>query len=302
MFPEAAPTSSGRRFGFISLRYHRRAMDRPVISFLTDFGPESAPAICRGVMLSIAPDAQIVDISHSVRKYAIEDGAYLLWSAVPWMPVGSMHVAVVDPGVGTVRHPVAIRTARGDILVGPDNGVLMPAAAALGGAVEARILDNRALMLPRTTSTFHGRDIFAPVAAHLATGTPFESLGPVIASEGLVQLDFPKPGVAPGVLETTVLFVDSFGNLRLSGVPADLEAAVGPLTGGRGLVVTFAAADGAPGVTAAVPWGRTFGEQPVGAPLLYENSFGQLAMADNQGSAAARLGVGPGRAVSIRPA
>src|SRR4029077_1674626 len=92
---EAAPTSSGRRFGFIPLRYHRRTMDRPVISFLTDFGPESAPAICRGVMLSIAPDVQIVDISHSVRKYGIEDGAYLLWSAVPWMPVGTVHVAVV---------------------------------------------------------------------------------------------------------------------------------------------------------------------------------------------------------------
>ena len=277
-------------------------MDRPVISFLTDFGPESAPAICRGVMLSIAPDAQIIDISHSVRKYAIEDGAYLLWSAVPWMPVGSMHVAVVDPGVGTVRHPVAIRTARGDILVGPDNGVLMPAAAALGGAVEARILENRALMLPRTTSTFHGRDIFSPVAAHLATGTPFESLGSVIATGDLVQLDFPRPRVERGVLETTVLFVDSFGNLRLAGAPADLEAAVGTLTSGQRLEVTFGTANGTPEITAGVPWSRTFGEQPVGAPLLYENSFGQLALADNQGNAAARLGVGPGRAVSIRPA
>ncbi len=277
-------------------------MNRPVISFITDFGPESAPAICRGVMLSIAPDAQIVDISHSVRKYAIEDGAYLLWSAVPWMPVGSMHVAVVDPGVGTVRHPVAIRTARGDVLVGPDNGVLMPAAAVLSGAVEARILENRALMLPRTTSTFHGRDIFSPVAAHLAVGTPFESLGSVIAPEDLVQLDFPRPRVAGGVLETTVLFVDSFGNLRLAGVPADLEAALGTLTSGQRLEITFGAAGGAPEIKAAVPWSRTFGEQPLGAPLLYENSFGQLALADNQGNAAARLGVGPGRAVSIRPA
>ncbi len=277
-------------------------MDRPVISFLTDFGPESAPAICRGVMLSIAPDAQIVDISHSVRKYAIEDGAYLLWSAVPWMPVGTTHMAVVDPGVGTVRHPVAIRAARGDVLVGPDNGVLMPAAAALGGAVEARILENRALMLLRTTSTFHGRDIFAPVAAHLAAGTPFESLGRVIVLDDLVQLDFPRPRVEQGVLETAVLFVDSFGNLRFSGVPADLEAAVGPLASGRGFEVTFAAAEDSPMATANVPWSRTFGEQPIGAPLLYENSFGQLALADNQGNAAARLGVGPGRAVSIRPA
>jgi hypothetical protein len=153
-------------------------MDRPVISFLTDFGPESAPAICRGVMLSIARDAPIIDISHTVRKYAIRDGAYLLWSAVPWLPTG-VHVVVVDPGVGTARLPIGIRTVRGDILIGPDNGVLMPAAAALGGIVEeARALQNRALMLPRTSSTFHGRDIFAPVAAHLAAGAPLRPLGP----------------------------------------------------------------------------------------------------------------------------
>ena len=276
-------------------------MDRPIISFLTDFGPESAPAICRGVMLSIARDAQIVDISHSVRKFAIQDGAYLLWSAVPWMPVGT-HVVVVDPGVGTARKPVGIRTSRGDVLVGPDNGVLMPAATVLGGATEARILENPELMLARTTSTFHGRDIFAPMAAHLATGTPFEAVGPAIALEDLVALDFPRPRIGAGVLETTVLFVDSFGNIRFSGAPADLEAAIGPLGSGRPLEVTFQADIAGPALTARAPWSRSFGERPLGDPLLYENSFGHLALADNQGNAAARLGVGPGRAVTIRPA
>ena len=117
-------------------------------------------------MLGIARDAQIVDISHSIRKFAIRDGAYLLWSAVPWLPVGAP-VVVVDPGVGTARRPIGIRTGRGDVLIGPDNGVLMPAAAVLGGIAEARSLDNRELMLSRTSSTFHGRDIFAPVGAHL---------------------------------------------------------------------------------------------------------------------------------------
>jgi hypothetical protein len=274
-------------------------MERPVISFLTDFGPESAPAICRGVMLSIARDAQIVDISHSVRKFAIRDGAYLLWSAVAWLPVG-VHVVVVDPGVGTDRLPIALRVARGDYLVGPDNGVLMPAAATLGGVVEARVLENRQLMLPRTTSTFHGRDIFAPMAAHLAMGRAFEEVGPVIAPAGLVHLEFPAPTAVPGGLDTTVLFVDSFGNIRLAGEPSDLEAVVGPVAPGRPLSVEFAAHGGQPAVAQIVPWARTFGERPPGAPLLYANSFGQLAIADNQGDAAARLGVAAGRLVRIR--
>jgi S-adenosylmethionine hydrolase len=276
-------------------------MDRPVISFLTDFGPESAPAICRGVMLSIARDAQIIDISHSVRKYAIRDGAYLLWSAVPWLPTG-IHVVVVDPGVGTARLPIGIRTARGDVLIGPDNGVLMPAAAALGGAEEARALENRALMLPRTSSTFHGRDIFAPVAAHLAAGRAFAEVGPTVELAGLAQLRFPPPSVVDGDLETSVLFVDSFGNVRLSGTPADLESAAGSLVAGRRFAVQFDAGDRLRARTEMVPWCRVFGDQPVGAPLLYENSFGGLALADNQGNLAARLEIAPERAVRIRPA
>ncbi|HSO28670.1 MAG TPA: SAM-dependent chlorinase/fluorinase [Candidatus Sulfomarinibacteraceae bacterium] len=275
-------------------------MDRPVISFLTDFGPESAPAICRGVMLSIARDAQIIDISHGVRKFAIGDGAYLLWSAVPWLPVG-VHVTVVDPGVGTTRLPIGLRVARGDILIGPDNGVLMPAAAALGGITEARILDNQAMMLPRTTSTFHGRDVFAPMAGHLATGRAFEEVGPSIAPANLVALEFPAPVEVDGGLDTTVLFVDSFGNVRLAGERADLEAAIGPLTPGRALSVEFAPHEGRPAIAQVMPWARTFGERPPGAPLVYENSFGQLAIADNQGDAAARLDITAGRSVRVRP-
>jgi S-adenosylmethionine hydrolase len=276
-------------------------MDRPVISFLTDFGPESAPAICRGVMLSIARDAQIIDISHSVRKFAIRDGAYLLWSAVPWFPVG-IHVVVVDPGVGTERRSIAIRTARGDILVGPDNGVLMPAAAVLGGAVEARTLDNRDLLLPRTSSTFHGRDVFAPVAGHLAAGTSFEAVGASVDIGTLVSLDFPSPKVDGEALATSVLFVDSFGNVRLAGEPEDLEAAVGPLTPGRSLRVEVEGTSEAPASLSVIPWARTFGEQAIGELLLYKNSFGGLAIAVNQGSAAARLAVAPDRAVRIRAA
>ena len=153
----------------------------PVIGFLTDFGLDGAAAACRGVMLSICPDAQIVDVSHSVRKYAVRDGAFVLRATLPYLPVG-VHVGVVDPGVGTARRPIAVRVARGDVLVGPDNGILLPAADALGGAVEARELTNRDLWLPAVSATFHGRDLFAPVAAHLAAGdAAFEDVGPEIS-------------------------------------------------------------------------------------------------------------------------
>ena len=113
------------------------------------------------MILSICPDAQIVDIGHTIRKYAIRDGAFLLRFALPYFPVG-VHLAVVDPGVGTERRPIAIRAGRGDVLIGPDNGLLIPPAEALGGIDEVRELANRDLWLPVTTSTFHGRDIFAP--------------------------------------------------------------------------------------------------------------------------------------------
>jgi S-adenosylmethionine hydrolase len=276
-------------------------MDRPVISFLTDFGPDSAAAICRGVMLSIARDAQIVDISHAVRKYAIRDGAYLLWIALPWLPVG-VHVAVVDPGVGTARRPIGIRTARGDILIGPDNGLLIPVAERLGGIDEVRVLANRDWMLPRTSSTFHGRDIFAPMAAHLAVGGAFESVGPAVERTSVVELAFPEPVVGDGELGTSVLYIDSFGNLRLAGDPDDLALAVGALEPGRTFEVDFGGLDGSPPTYERVRWARTFGEIEVGAPLLYEDSFGSLAYADNQGDVARRLGAGVGQPVRIRPA
>jgi S-adenosylmethionine hydrolase len=275
-------------------------VERPVISFLTDFGPDSAAAICRGVILSIARDAQIVDISHSVRKYAIADGAYLLTIALPWMPVG-VHVAVVDPGVGTARRPIAIRTRRGDVLIGPDNGLLVAPAEVLGGIDEARVIENRDWMLPRTSSTFHGRDIFAPAAANLAIGGAFEDVGTIVAADSLVRLPVAEPVARDGGLDSAVLYVDSFGNLRLAGVPDDLHRAIGELTPGRGLEIEFGAANGSGPVMERTQWARTFGDVPVGAPLVYEDSFGHLAYADSQGNAAARLKIATGRPVRIRP-
>jgi S-adenosylmethionine hydrolase len=279
------------------LRYDRE-VSHPFISFLTDFGPDGHAPICRGVMLGIAPDAQIVDIAHGIRKYAIRDGAYLLWCALPYLPVGT-HVAVVDPGVGTERMPIALRTGRGDVLVGPNNGLLLPAAERLGGLTEARILDNRALWLPTaTSSTFHGRDIFSPVAAHLASGTPFEEVGAALPVDALVRLDFPRPTVALGEFRTAVQYIDSFGNVSLAGDASDLGAALGALNEGRRLGLEIGSESGSRRATAT--WERTFARVALGATLLFEDSFGQLALADNQGDVASRLGLAVDEAVIVR--
>lgn len=275
-----------------------RMADRPFISFLTDFGVgSSAPSVCRGVMLGIAPDARLVDVTHAVRHFAVRDGAFLLARSVPYFPVG-VHVAVVDPGVGTARRPIALRAARGDVLVGPDNGVLVPAAEALGGIAEARSLENRELWLPTVSRTFHGRDIFSPVAAHLAGGTPFEAVGPILDRTAITDLALPGAVAREGGVDTAVLFIDAFGNCRLAGETADL-AAVAALDRGRHfrLIIPGAAEP------VVVPWVATFGDVAVGAPLLFEDAdYAGPALAVNQGSAAERFGLELDTPVRLEPA
>jgi S-adenosylmethionine hydrolase len=275
-------------------------MNRPVITFTTDFGP-AAPAVCRGVMYGIAPDALIIDINHQVPRYSIREGAGTLAFALPYMPVG-VHVAVVDPGVGTERRGVALKVARGDMLVGPDNGLFMPAAGRLGGVIAAYALENRELMLPVITSSFHGRDIFAPIAAHLAMGTPIEAVGPALDPASLVRLAEPRPAVRDGALESQIVGILIFGNVTFAGTTADLEQAMGPMSPGRRVTLEFAAHGDRPAVTESTVWERTFGSVPLGASLLMEDSEGHLSLADNQGNAAERLGLTLDRPVRIRPA
>jgi S-adenosylmethionine hydrolase len=264
-------------------------MPGPLISFLTDFGAESAPATCRGVIWGIAQDARILDLTHSVRKFAVRDGAFLLSRMVGYLPVG-VHLAVVDPGVGTARRPIALRAARGDLLVGPDNGLLLPAARVLGGVTAAHLVTAAELFLPHVSSTFHGRDIFAPVAAHLANGVALEQVGPAIDADDLVDLRLPEPVVRDGALETSVLFIDSFGNARLAGGPEDLaRLAGGELPGGTMFRVSGGsiASEGL-----VVPWQATFGDVAAGEALLYEDAdYGGLGIAVNQASAAGRFGL-----------
>ena len=273
---------------------------RPVISFLSDFGLDGAAAICRGVMLSISPDLQIIDIAHSIRKFAVGDGAFILSTALPFMPTG-VHLAVVDPGVGTQRRPVALRVARGDTLVGPDNGLLMLGAEALGGITDARELDNQAMWLGATTSTtFHGRDIFAPVAARLAAGSAdFEEVGSSVEIDSLVTLRPAVAEVGDGWIETEVIYVDSFGNLRLASGAQDLVQALGDLTGDLAVRVEMTdPARGSPHVESA-RFAQTFGAVASGTALLYLDSSGHLALADNQGNTAFRLGIATGARVRI---
>jgi len=260
-------------------------MAGPLISFLSDFGTGSTPAVCRGVMWSIAPDARLLDLTHDVRQFAVRDGAFLLSRAVGYLPVG-VHVAVVDPGVGTARRPVVVRAARGDLLVGPDNGLLLPAARELGGAADAWEITNRDLCLPTVSSTFHGRDLFSPVAAHLAGGLDPAVVGPSADVASLVDLRFPEAAARDGGLDTAVLYIDRYGNARLAGQPADLAAVGGALAPGRvyRVIVGEHQLD--------VPWQTTFGDAEPGAVLLYEDAdFGGLGIAVNQGSAAERLGL-----------
>jgi S-adenosyl-L-methionine hydrolase (adenosine-forming) len=273
-----------------------RTDSRPFVSMLTDWGArDPSAAICHGVVLSIAPEALIVDITHEIEKYNIRHGALMLWSALPFLPVGA-HMAVVDPGVGTARRPIAIETARGDYLVGPDNGVLLPGAERLGGLTRVHLIDNIQYRLPVVTSTFHGRDLFAPTAAHLASGVPLDAIGPPLDPAGLVGVDWPPVVVRPGELQTTLIYRDTFGNLKLAGVTADLLDALEGLEHGDWVDLRFSSG---PAERVRVPWAPTFGEVKRGAFLLYEDSYGRLCVARNQGSAAAALRAPEGATITI---
>jgi len=235
----------------------------------------------------------VIDITHGIPPQHVLQGALVLAGSLPYMPVG-IHVAVVDPGVGSPRDAVALEGGDGRLYVGPDNGLLVLAAERLGGVVRAVEIVNRAYMLEPVSHTFHGRDVFAPAAAHLALGVPLEELGPSLEPEELARVAVPKPEIGAGRIRATVLRIDRFGNVQLNVTAAELASA-GVAAGAR-LEIEV----GSRRYSALA--GRTFADVRPGAMVLYEDAYWNGALAVNGGSAAATLRALVGQEVALWPA
>ncbi len=260
------------------------------IALITDFGYRDHYAgVMRGVIASIAPAAPVIDITHGVPAQSVTAGALMLRESWRYFPKRTIFVAVVDPGVGTSRRPIAIETASGARFVGPDNGVLWPAAEDAGyrRAIELRSPRYR---LPDVSSTYHGRDIFAPAAAHLWLGTRFALLGPAL--KRIEKLGFGEVEEVAGELRGTVLYVDGFGNL-VTNIDRRTFARFSACFPRRTLFVTID--HGSP-----IGLYDTYGDAPEGALLALFGNFQMLEIAVREGSAAERLAVDPGASVTVR--
>jgi S-adenosyl-L-methionine hydrolase (adenosine-forming) len=263
------------------------------ISFLTDYGLEDGfVAACHGAAARIAPAARIIDITHLVPPGDVRRGAAVLAQTIAYLPP-AVHVAVVDPGVGTARRAIAVAAGE-SILVGPDNGLLSWAIAALDGGKEAVQLTNGELWLHPVSATFHGRDIFMPVAAHIAAGLPLGRAGEQIGVDDLVALPAPTSRLHDGAAEGEVMSVDRFGNVQLS-IPA---ADAGRLGIGIGSPVIVRC--GRRQFT--VPYLDTFAAGAPGEIVAFTDSAGLISLAINAGDAAQQLGLPPGAHVKISQA
>ena len=259
----------------------------PTVVFLTDFGVvDDSVALCKGVMYGVEPNLRIVDLTHQVTPFSIVDGARFLFGASPYFPAGTVFVAVIDPGVGSARRVVAVKTKRGQYFVLPDNG-LMTLVEDRDGVESAREIENRNWMVgAKLSSTFHGRDIFSPVGAHIAHGEDWTQVGPEIEASKLVRLDLKAPELNATGIQAEIVATDGpFGNL-VSNVDAETFAQLGYKLGEE---VSFQI--GAQNIQA--PFVKTFSDVAVGKPLLYIDSRGHLGFAVNQGSAAKVYGVAP---------
>jgi S-adenosylmethionine hydrolase len=253
----------------------------PVL-FLSDFGQrDGAVAACKGVMLSIEPRLAIVDLTHDVPAYDVEAAAEVLEQSVPFYTSGAVAVAVVDPGVGGDRKAIAILTKRGHLLVGPDNGIFTLIVDQEGMDRAVELTNTRYFREPSTSHTFHGRDLFAPVAAHLAAGVPLDSLGPPIVP---MRLDVRSARVSDRVIEANVRYVeDPYGNVVTNVTTAMLDS-IGASVGDT-LTVRIGSR------THALPWRRTFSDVPRGTALALMHSRDLLSFSINQGDFASRFGV-----------
>ena len=261
------------------------------VTFLTDYGlQDEFVAVCHGVIYSLAPHVRIIDICHEVPPFGVRAGALMLVRAVQYMPE-AVHLAVVDPGVGTARKAIAVETERG-FFVGPDNGLLSPAVQMMGGARRAVEISNEDLLLPRRGGlTFAGRDVFAPAAAALASGTPLDDLGPELPLESLVPMVVPLPRIERNRIDAEVLWIDRFGNCEINTSPEEL-ASTGAEIGARLII-------GIGGSEYEAVWARAFKDFEAGTVLLIEDHYGLLSVSVTEGNAAERLGLKEGMALSI---
>jgi S-adenosylmethionine hydrolase len=264
-----------------------------LVTFLSDYGLEDEfVGVCHGVMLRIAPELTIIDIHHNILRQDIRHGAVVLEQAVAFMPE-AVHLAVVDPSVGSGRRAVAVRTESGAVLVGPDNGLLLPAAAKLGGVATAYELTNEDYLLSPISNTFQGRDVFAPASAHIAMGADVADLGPAVDPEALVVLEIPEAWMHEDHVHAEVLQVDRFGNLQLN-LSSQLLDKV-DLDDGGPLEIRLE------GRRINVVQGATFSDVPSGEFVVVEDSYGHLSLAINNGDAAATLRARAGSTVIVGP-
>jgi len=264
-----------------------------IVTLLTDYGREDDfVGVCHGVILRIHPGAEIVDITHGIERYAVRQGALVLRNTISYMPIG-VHVAVVDPQVGTERRAIAVRTGDGRILIGPDNGLLSLAWERCEEVEVAVDITRSPHRLDPVSATFHGRDIFAPVAAHLAAGAELADAGDPLDPDSLERVELPEPREEADAVVAHALVIDHFGNVglnvdhdRLAGTGITLGARVAVEAGGERYVATYA---------------QTFADVSAGELLVYQDAYRTLALAINRGDAAGTLGIGVDAEVRLRP-
>ena len=264
-----------------------------IITLLTDYGADDDfVGVCHGVIRRIHPEARIIDIAHGLPRYAVRQGALVLRNTLPYMPAG-VHMAVVDPQVGTERRAVAVGTADKRILVGPDNGLLSLAWKRFGGVELAVDITRSPYRLEPVSATFHGRDIFAPVAAHLARGTELADVGDPLDPSVLTTVELPRPRSEDDALVAHALVVDRFGNVGLD-VDHDHTTRAGMTLGGS---VEIEAA----GERYLATYAQTFADVRPGELIVYEDAYRTLALAINRGDAAGTLRLRPDAEVRLRP-
>jgi S-adenosyl-L-methionine hydrolase (adenosine-forming) len=267
------------------------ASPRPAIVFMTDFGTANdAVAICRGVIYGIAPDVRIMDLTHQVTPFSIEEASRFLYGVTPYYPAGTVFLVVVDPGVGTSRKAIAVKSKKGQYFILPDNGLITPVVDR-DGLAEAREITNQHWMIEAPlSSTFHGRDIFSPAAAHLAAGWEFNLVGPPV--QQLVRLSVKNAAVSDKGIDGDIIGLDDpYGSL-ITNIPGESLKNLGYSVGDKVLVQINKK-------MIALPYAKTFMDVAVGESLLYVDSRGRVGIAVNQGSYSKKFNIMPPERIFI---